>query len=214
MNHSKPKFKEKYGNYINGEFVDPVGGQYFENTSPTNNQFIAKYPRSQKEDVEKAVDAANAAKVAWGNTSAAHRASILQKIADVIEENLNEFAAIDTYDNGKAIRVNRKCRYSLSCRSFQILCLCYKSGRRKCYRTQRKYTFINYKRAFRCSCSNYTLELSNAYARLESCPCTSFWELCSFKTRRANTKFSNFPYGENWSFITAWCFKCNPWFWS
>jgi aldehyde dehydrogenase len=65
---------------------------------------IAKYPRSQKEDVENAIDAANAAKESWGNTSAAHRASILQKIADVIEENLNDFAAIDTYDNGKAIR--------------------------------------------------------------------------------------------------------------
>jgi len=104
MNYTKPKFKEKYGNYINGAFVKPIGGQYFENTSPTNNQLIAKYPRSQKEDVEKAVEAANAAKDAWGNTSAAHRASILQKIADVIEENLNDFAAIDTYDNGKAIR--------------------------------------------------------------------------------------------------------------
>ena len=52
MGYSKPKFKEKYGNFINGKFVDPVGGEYFDNTSPIDNTLIAKYPRSQKEDVE------------------------------------------------------------------------------------------------------------------------------------------------------------------
>jgi len=69
MAHSKPKFKDKYDNFINGKFVAPVGGQYFDNTSPIDNSLIAKYPRSQKEDVDNAVAAANAAKDAWGNKS-------------------------------------------------------------------------------------------------------------------------------------------------
>ncbi|MGJ8593295.1 MAG: aldehyde dehydrogenase family protein [Aquaticitalea sp.] len=104
MSYSKPKFKEKYENFINGKFVAPIGGEYFENTSPIDNSLIAKYPRSQKEDVEMALDAANAAKESWGNTSATERAKLLNKVADIIEANLEEFALVETCDNGKAIR--------------------------------------------------------------------------------------------------------------
>ena len=57
MSYSKPDFKEKYGNFINGQFVEPVGGQYFENTSPVDGSLIAQYPRSQKEDINNAVSA-------------------------------------------------------------------------------------------------------------------------------------------------------------
>tara|TARA_R110002050_G_scaffold24083_3_gene64291 strand:- start:54232 stop:55731 length:1500 start_codon:yes stop_codon:yes gene_type:complete len=104
MSYSKPEFKEKYSNFINGKFVAPIDGQYFDNTSPIDNSFIAKYPRSQKEDVELALNAANAAKEAWGNTSATERATLLNKVADIIEANLEEFALVETCDNGKPIR--------------------------------------------------------------------------------------------------------------
>ena len=104
MAYSKPDFKEKYGNFINGEFVAPVGGEYFENTSPADGSLIANYPRSQKEDIDNAVAAANAAKGAWGNTSAAERAALLNKVADIIEANLEEFSLVETCDNGKPIR--------------------------------------------------------------------------------------------------------------
>lgn len=104
MNYSKPKFKEKYGNFIDGKFVDPIDGQYFENHSPVNNKLLAKYPRSNEKDVKLVLAAANKAKDAWGKTSVAERASILQQIADVIQENAKEFAEMETADNGKAIR--------------------------------------------------------------------------------------------------------------
>jgi aldehyde dehydrogenase len=104
MAYSKPKFKDTYHNFINGKFVAPIGGQYFENTSPIDGSLIAKYPRSQKEDIDMAVDAANAAKASWGNTPAATRAALLNKVADIIETHLEEFALVETCDNGKAIR--------------------------------------------------------------------------------------------------------------
>lgn len=104
MSYSKPNFQEKYGNFIGGEFVPPIGGAYFDNTSPTNNQHIAKYPRSQKEDVEKAIDAAREAEKTWSKTSATERSNMLNKIADRLEANLEEFAIMETYDNGKPIR--------------------------------------------------------------------------------------------------------------
>jgi len=104
MKYSKPKFKEKYGNYINGKFVEPIDGEYFDNHSPVDNKLLAKYPRSKEADVKKATEAANNAKDAWGKTSAGERASMLMQIADVIEQNLQEFAEMETADNGKAIR--------------------------------------------------------------------------------------------------------------
>ena len=104
MSYSKPKFQEKYGNYINGAFVDPIDGEYFDNHSPVDNSLIAKFPRSKEADVKNAIAAANDAKEEWGNTSITERSAILNKIADILEENLEEFAQIETSDNGKAIR--------------------------------------------------------------------------------------------------------------
>lgn len=104
MSYSRPGFKEKYGNFINGKWVDPVNGQYFDNTSPIDGKLIAKMPRSDEKDVNLALDAAHAAAKSWTKTSVAERSSILNKIADVIEANLEMLATVETCDNGKAIR--------------------------------------------------------------------------------------------------------------
>ncbi|WP_107924446.1 acetaldehyde dehydrogenase ExaC [Lysinibacillus parviboronicapiens] len=97
-------FKEKYDNFIGGEWVAPVKGQYFENKTPVTGQVFTKAARSTVEDIELALDAAHAAKDAWGKTSATERAAILNKIADRIEENLEMIAVAETWDNGKAVR--------------------------------------------------------------------------------------------------------------
>lgn len=104
MSYSKPNFKEKYGNFINGKFVEPIDGEYFENTSPIDSSLISKYPRSKKEDAENAINAARSAFDAWSKTSVAHRSALLNKVADIIEQNAEEFALVDTCDNGKPIR--------------------------------------------------------------------------------------------------------------
>jgi aldehyde dehydrogenase len=97
-------FKTQYGNYIGGEFVPPVKGQYFENTSPITGKLIATFPRSTAEDIDKALDAAHAAADAWGKTSVQERSLTLLKIADRIEQNLEVLAITETWDNGKAVR--------------------------------------------------------------------------------------------------------------
>jgi aldehyde dehydrogenase len=79
-------FKTRYGNYIGGQFVEPVKGQYFTNTSPVNGKPIADFPRSTAEDIDKALDAAHAAADAWGATSVQARSLTLLKIADRIEQ--------------------------------------------------------------------------------------------------------------------------------
>ncbi len=97
-------FKDKYDNFIGGKWVPPVKGQYFENKSPVTGKVFTKAARSTAEDIELALDAAHAAKDAWGKTSAAERAKILNKIADRMEENLEKIAVAETWDNGKAVR--------------------------------------------------------------------------------------------------------------
>src|SRR5690554_2315392 len=97
-------FEQRYGNYINGEFVSPVKGEYFDNVSPVNGEVFCQVPRSTAEDIDKALDAAHAAAPAWGKTSAAERSNILLRIADRIEENLEKLAVAETWENGKAVR--------------------------------------------------------------------------------------------------------------
>lgn len=98
------QFKDKYENFIGGEYVPPASGEYFENVSPVTGKVFTKIARSNKDDVEKALDAAHAAKDAWGKTSVAERSNILNKIADRIEENLEMLAVAETWDNGKPVR--------------------------------------------------------------------------------------------------------------
>lgn len=97
-------FKERYGNFIGGRWVEPVKGEYFTNISPVNGKAICEIPRSTAEDIELALDAAHAAKDAWGKTSVTERSNLLLKIADRIEANLEKIAVAETYDNGKAVR--------------------------------------------------------------------------------------------------------------
>lgn len=97
-------FKERYDNYIGGEYVAPVNGQYFENVTPVTGEVFCEVARSTKEDIELALDAAHKAKDAWGATSPTERANILLKIADRMEENLEKLAVAETWDNGKAVR--------------------------------------------------------------------------------------------------------------
>ena len=97
-------FKAKYGNFINGKFVEPKSGKYFDNTSPISNETICAIARSDEKDVDAALDAAHAAFTTWGKTSITERSNILLKIADVLEKNLNTLAVAECLDNGKPIR--------------------------------------------------------------------------------------------------------------
>ncbi len=96
--------QKHYGNFINGEFVAPVNGHYFTNTSPVNGSDAGAFPRSDKADVDNAVAAAAAAADAWGKTSPQQRALVLLKIADRLEEKLEYLAVNETWDNGKPVR--------------------------------------------------------------------------------------------------------------
>jgi aldehyde dehydrogenase len=97
-------FAARYDNYIGGDWVAPAQGRYFENPTPVTGQTFCEVARSDEADIEEALDAAHAAAPAWGKTSPAERAVILNKIADRIEQNLESIAVAEAWDNGKPVR--------------------------------------------------------------------------------------------------------------
>ena len=101
---SKATFKARYDHWIGGEYVKPSSGQYFENVTPVTGKVFCEVARGNDKDIDLALDAAHKAAPAWGKTSATERAIILNKIADVMEANLEAIAVAETWDNGKPIR--------------------------------------------------------------------------------------------------------------
>ncbi len=121
---SQATLRARYDNFIGGEWVAPVKGLYFVNTSPINNQPLAEIARSSAEDIEKALDAAHGAKLAWGRTAPAARAQVLLNIADRMEANLEVLALAETLDNGKPIRETRAADIPLAIDHFRYFAGC------------------------------------------------------------------------------------------
>ncbi|WBT36719.1 MULTISPECIES: aldehyde dehydrogenase [Hyphomicrobium] len=98
------RIRPRYDNFIGGQWVAPVKGQYFTNLTPVTGKPLCEVARSSAEDIELALDAAHKARAAWGNASPATRSGVLLKIADRMEANLKLIAMVETLDNGKPIR--------------------------------------------------------------------------------------------------------------
>ena len=101
---TKTLIRERYDNFIGGQWVAPVEGRYFDNPSPVTGQTLCSVPRSTAPDIELALDAAHKAKEAWGRTSVQERSRLLHRVADKLEANLDLLALVETLDNGKPIR--------------------------------------------------------------------------------------------------------------
>jgi aldehyde dehydrogenase len=124
---SRAPFKARYDNFIGGQWVAPADGRYFDNSSPIHGRKICEIARSQAVDIERALDAAHAAKDAWAKTSAADRSRILLRIADRMEENLAALATAETWDNGKPIRETMAADIPLAIDHFRYFAGCLRS---------------------------------------------------------------------------------------
>ncbi len=117
-------FKKRYENFIGGRWVAPKSGQYLTALSPVTGQAFTEVPRSQAEDVDAALDAAHAAKDAWGKTSTTDRANVLLRIADRILDNLELLAYAETWDNGKPVRETLNADVPLAADHFRYFAGC------------------------------------------------------------------------------------------
>jgi len=162
-------FEKRYGNYIGGEFVPPVKGQYFDNISPVNGKVFCEIPRSSAEDIEKALDAAHKAAPAWGKTSVQERSNILLKIADRLEQNLEMLAVAETWDNGKAVRETLNADIPLAVDHFRYFAGCLRSQEG----TAADIDAVPLPRAVGRGRANYSVELPDFDGGLETRPSTS-----------------------------------------
>lgn len=99
---------EKILNYINGELREPKSGNYLPNINPATGEHFCDVPDSDSADVEEAVAAAQAAFPGWSETSISERSRILHRIADLIEERLDELALDESNDNGKPLKLAKR----------------------------------------------------------------------------------------------------------
>jgi aldehyde dehydrogenase (NAD+) len=113
------RLQKQYELFINGAWVKPEKGGYFETINPSTEQMIARIAEATQEDVDKAVIAArNAYENVWGKMPAKERAKYIFRIARLIQERAREFAVIETMDGGKSIRESRDIDVPLAANHF------------------------------------------------------------------------------------------------
>ena len=113
------KLKDQYDLFINGKFVKPSSGKYFETINPATEEKISEIAEANAADVDKAVKAArNAYEKVWKKTSPAERAKYIFRIARIMQERAREFAVIESMDGGKAIRESRDVDVPLAANHF------------------------------------------------------------------------------------------------
>jgi len=93
----------RISNYINGQFVAPINGQYLKNINPANKKMIGEIPDSDHQDIARAMAAAESAFPAWSKTTVSKRSRLLRKIGELILQNSEELALAETRDTGKPI---------------------------------------------------------------------------------------------------------------
>ena len=117
---SKSKEMLRLQNYINGQLCTPISKEYIDNYEPSTAEVYAQIPNSNKEDVEQAVAAAEAAFPVWSTTPVEKRAAILTKISNLILENLDTLAEAESRDNGKPVRLAKQVDIPRAAKNFHF----------------------------------------------------------------------------------------------
>ena len=98
----------RLANFIGGNFIAPTQQQYFDNCNPATGDVLCAVPDSTEEDVQLAVTAAQQAFPAWSTTPVEQRFKVLNKIAELLESNLDALALVETNDNGKPLSLSTR----------------------------------------------------------------------------------------------------------
>ena len=108
-------------NYIGGTFCEPTSGKFLDNSNPATGKVYNQIPDSQQQDVQNAVEAAKKAFPEWSTSSAEYRFRVMNKMADLIEENLDALALAETNDNGKPLSLSKRVDIPRAAENFRFL---------------------------------------------------------------------------------------------
>ena len=159
--------KSAYGNFIDGKFVEPIGGEFFMNTSPVDGSNIGQFPRSDAKDIDFALGCGAPGCRRLGKTSAQHRANLLLQVADRIEANLEYLAVAESWDNGKPIRETLNADLPLAVDHFRYSPAAF-ARRREARRRLMKRRWLTISMSLRRGRANYSVEFPAADGRLEA----------------------------------------------
>jgi aminomuconate-semialdehyde/2-hydroxymuconate-6-semialdehyde dehydrogenase len=106
--HMNLQAPQHIANYIGGDLQAPLNGKYMDNINPATGEVYSQTPDSDLQDIEEAVGAAKAAFPAWSTTPAEERFKVLNRIAELIDQNLDALALAETNDNGKPLWLSKK----------------------------------------------------------------------------------------------------------
>ena len=121
---NRPELQKKYQLFIGGRWRDASDGAVFATKCPANGEMLAECAQASKKDVDDAVDAAWNAFDTWKKVPTSERAAILNKIADIIDENTEHLAMVECLDNGKPIRETMAIDVPLSAKHFRYFAGC------------------------------------------------------------------------------------------
>ncbi len=133
---------QRIGNFIDGEIVGARNGAFLDNVEPASGAVYSQVPASNEQDVEQAVDAARRAFPGWSRTPAEERSRVLMKIADLVEDNLQQFAHAETIDSGKPITRAREIEIPRAVQNFRFFATAILHDASECYATD--YAALNY----------------------------------------------------------------------
>jgi aminomuconate-semialdehyde/2-hydroxymuconate-6-semialdehyde dehydrogenase len=121
--------------FVNGRFVDPASGRWFDKTDPAAGQVVARVPDGDGRDVDAAVEAAARAFRPWARTPGAERARLLLAVADRIDANLDQLALAETTDGGKPLRRSRVAEIPRAAANFRYFAAAAQQFHSEAYRT-------------------------------------------------------------------------------
>ena len=108
---------------VNGKWIDSASGKTFPTYNPATGKVLAQIAEGDREDINRAVKAARAAFETgpWSRMTASERGRAIWKLADLIEENLEEFAELETLDNGKPLKIAKAADVPLAADLFRYM---------------------------------------------------------------------------------------------
>lgn len=112
------KYNRRFGLFINGEFVEPSNGEFFESRAPATGELLGEIARANQEDVDLAVSAARKAQGSWEKLGGQGRARYLYALARLVQKHSRLFSVLESLDNGKPIRESRDIDIPLVARHF------------------------------------------------------------------------------------------------
>lgn len=108
-----------FRNFIGGRYTEPVSGEYLDNFNPGTGKLYSKIPSSDSRDLDLAFEAATMAQIQWEKSSSAHRAELMNKIADLLEAEIDDFAKAESIDQGKPIHLAKNMDMRRSIENFR-----------------------------------------------------------------------------------------------